>query len=772
MKISKKYWLIISIIIFLLTGVILYFVVWGPSNPVKKLQKKGPFNFILITVDTLRADRIGCYGFPRVKTPTIDNFAQHGIKFEKCISQTPLTLPSHTSILTGTYPTFHGVRDNGGFLVPQELTTLAEVFKDAGYQTSAFVAAYVLDSKWGLNQGFDVYYDKFDLSKYKTISLGNVQRRGDEVIDEALAWLKDHQNQQFFTWIHLYDPHTPYDPPSPFKEEYPNHPYLGEIAFTDSQLARLWSFLEKNGLTEKTILVFASDHGESLGEHQEKTHGFFIYQEGVHVPLIFVLPEKELQGLTRSSVVNLVDIMPTVLELARLPQPREVQGQSLISIFTQERKEPGWAYSETYYPRFHYGWSELKGWQNQRYKLIMAPRLELYDLIEDPEESNNLIDSLPQLGRKLLAQLEEFVAKTSQGAYEIDYTHIDEETRQKLTALGYIGTFTRQQDLQGKKLGDPKDKIHIFNQLSEARETGLKGNFDRAIRLIKEIIRDDPEVIDAYFTLGNLYFKHQDFDRALEQFFIVLDKNPRDAFTIINIANCYIMKGEFERGEEFLKNKLKTIPPDSQVYLILGNIEFALKKYTEAEQAYRECLRLNPSSASAYTALGGIYVIQNKLNQAEESLCQAARLNSRLRNLHYNLAQLYEKKGELARAIEEYKLELENIPHNFRASFNLARLYRLLKNDREEEKYLKQTIESNPRFPLSYFYLARIYLNRGERYEEAIELVKKGLDLKPEKKNLPLGYFLLADLYNRLGDNGRSQHYAHLGEKIVREVKK
>lgn len=770
MKLSRKI-LSLSLVVTLCL-VILYILVLAPSNPVKRLQKKGPYNFILITVDTLRADRIGCYGYSKVKTPTIDGFARRGIKFEKCIAETPLTLPSHTSLLTGTYPTYHGVRDNGGFLVPQELTTIAEVFKKAGYQTSAFVAAYVLDSKWGLNQGFDTYYDKFDLSKYKTISLGNVQRRGDEVINEALAWLEGHRHQKFFTWIHLYDPHTPYDPPSPFKEEYPNHPYLGEIAYTDTQLSRLWSYLEKNGLTDKTILVFASDHGESLGEHQEKTHGFFIYQEGVHVPLIFVLPEKELQGLTRREVANLVDVMPTMLDLAGLPLPSQVQGQTLVPIFTREGKKERWAYSETYYPRFHYGWSELKGWQNQRYKLIKAPRLELYDLQEDPEETNNLIDSLPQLGRRLLAQLESFVAETSQGAFEIDYSHIDEETRQKLTALGYIGTFASQKDLEGRKLGDPKDKIHIFNQLSHAREMGLKGDFSEAVRLIKEIIKDDPEVIDAYFTLGNLYFKHQEFDKALEQFFIALDKNPRDTFIVINIANCYIMKGEFEKGKEFLEEKLRSLPPDSQIYLILGNIEFALKNYKEAERAYRECLRLNAASASAYTALGGIYVIQNRLEEAEESLRQAAQLNPKLRNLHYNLAQLYEKKGDFARAINEYKTELDNIPHNYRASFNLARLYRLMKNDQEEEKYLKQAIESNPRFPLSYFYLARIYLNRGERFEEAIDLVKKGIELKPEKKDLPLGYFLLADLYNRIGDNERSQHYAVMGQKLAHELKR
>lgn len=735
-----------------------------------RLKGKREFNYILVTVDTLRADRIGCYGYSRIETPYMDLFAARGIKFERCIAPTPLTLPSHTSLLTGTFPTFHGVRDNGGFLVPQEITTLAELFKQEGYQTAGFVAAYVLDSKWGISQGFDYYFDQFDLSRYKTISLGQVQRRGDEVIDQVLAWLEDHKAGRFFTWVHLYDPHTPYEPPSPYKEQYPNRPYVGEIAYTDSQLGRLWEYLEENALLQNTIFIFTSDHGESLGEHEESTHGFFIYQEGIHVPLIVVTPFEKLWGLTRSAVVSLVDVMPSMLEMAGIAFPPQIQAKSLVPLFFKEDNSGHrFAYSETYYPRFHYGWSELKGIVDGRFKLIIAPAPELYDLEKDPDEKDNLALTQTQELKRMESLAEKFLAEASKNAFELDYRKMDEETRQKLAALGYIGSFADASSLKGKKLASPKDKIGVFNRLSEARELGLEGKFDLAESRIKEIIAEDPDVIDAYFTLGNLYFKQGKFEKAQESFFEVLDRKPDDAFTVINIASSYIMLENLEEAEKFILSFLPSLLPDSQIYLILGNIYTAQKKYEEAIQSYEKCLEINSYSASAFSALGEIYIIQDKLEEAETCLARAVELNPKLANLHYNYAQLYEKKGDLQKAIEEYKRELDNIPHNFKASFNLSRIYRLLGLVEEEKAYLEKTIENNPRFPLSYFYLARIYLNRGQSFEEAIELVKKGIDLKPEKENLPLGYFLLADLYNRVGNPYRSQEYAKKGRDIQNE---
>jgi arylsulfatase A-like enzyme len=567
--------IILPVFLILLVIAVLAYVFVLPKKPsFSRLKKNKPFNYILITVDTLRADRIHCYGFPYVETPTMDLFASKGVLFEKCIAQTPLTLPSHTSLLTGTLPLFHGVRDNGGFLVPQELLTLAEVFKEKNYQTSAFVASYVLDSKWGLNQGFDYYFDKFDLSKYKTISLGNVQRRGDEVIDEALKWLDLHKQEQFFSWIHLYDPHTPYEPPSPFSEKYPNRPYLGEIAYTDSLLGRLWGYLEQNNLTDNTILVFASDHGESLGEHEESTHGFFIYQEGIHVPLIFVTPFKGLQGIRRSGVVALVDIMPTILEMDGEVIPPQIQGRSLLPLFFDEDGNgDSFAYAETYYPRLHYGWSDLKSIQEGRFKLIIAPELELYDLIDDPDEKTNLVSTFPEETRRLMRTAEQYIEESSQGAFDIDYHHIDEETRQKLAALGYIGTFSDQSSVDEGRLGNPKEKIVIFNQLSRTKELMLEEKYEEAVALINQIIEEDPDVIDAYFTLGNLYFKKREFDKALNSFLQVLDKRPGDAFTIINISNSYMGMGEIEEADKFVMSVIDSIPPDSQLYYVLGNIK-------------------------------------------------------------------------------------------------------------------------------------------------------------------------------------------------------
>lgn len=619
-----------------------------------------------------------------------------------------------------------------------------------------------------MNQGFDYYFDKFDLSKYISISLGNVQRRGDEVIDEVLKWFEGNRPEKFFIWIHLFDPHTPYEPPSPYKERYPDRPYIGEIAFADSQLGRLWSYLEENNLIDKTFFVFAADHGESLDEHQESTHGFFVYQEGIHVPLIFVTPFKKLQGISRENVVSLVDVMPTVLQMANLQVPAQVQGMSLLPLFFKETElERDFAYSETFYPRFHFGWSELQTIQEKKYKLIIAPELELYDLMDDPDEQKNLVSVRPEETRRLMRKAEQFIENSSHGAFELDYRNLDEEARQKLAALGYIGSFMDSSSLKGRRLDDPKKKIGVFNRLSRAKEMGLEGDVEEALRMVNEIINEYPEVIDAYFTMGNLYFKEHRFKEALESFFKVLDKKPGDAFTVINIANSYVALGNFNEAEKFLSSVIDSLPPDSQIYFILGNIKNIKEEYSEAIRYYQECIKLNPASASAYSELGGIYVIQENFSEAEKFLENARELNSSLRNLHYYLAQIYEERGDLIQAADEYREELENNPSNFRACFNLSRIYRLRGDNQNEEVYLLKTIELNPDYPYSYFYLARIYLNQGEKYAEAISLVKRGIEAKPLEKYLPVGYFLLADLYYRLGQESKSREYTRKGRESV-----
>jgi hypothetical protein len=327
----------------------------SPGANLDQLRGDRKLNVLLVTLDTTRADHIGVYGFDQVDTPVIDGLAARGVTFMRAYASTPLTLPSHTSLFTGTHPPYHGVRDNGVHVAPEGLQTLAESFQQAGYRTGAFVGAFVLDSRWGLAQGFDRYFDDFELPKQQEIFLGRVQRPGSEVIDTALAWAGEDDTTPFFMWVHLYDPHTPYDPPEPFRSRYAN-PYVGEIAWTDSLVGRLTSWLDDSGRSDDTYVAVTADHGESLGEHGENEHGLLLYESAIRVPLIIATPFDEPRGIQRHEPVSLIDVMPTMLELTGLQTPEVVHGRSLVPLFTQDTEVEGWpdepVYAETFYTIF------------------------------------------------------------------------------------------------------------------------------------------------------------------------------------------------------------------------------------------------------------------------------------------------------------------------------------------------------------------------------------------------------------------------------------
>jgi tetratricopeptide (TPR) repeat protein len=369
---------------------------------------------------------------------------------------------------------------------------------------------------------------------------------------------------------------------------------------------------------------------------------------------------------------------------------------------------------------------------------------------------------------RLDAAAAKFIGKHSQNAHELDFRKIDPETREKLAALGYIGSFTDSKKLEGKTLANPKEKIVVFNELSRAREMGMDGQADAAIAIIQSIIATDPEISDAYFSIGNILFKARKFKEAISYFEQALARKPDDTFCVMNIANSYLNMGRPGEGEAFVIEYLKKGFSDPQLYFLLGTLTFLQKKYDDALKYYDECLSFNSDSAASHNAMAAVFILRDDLPSAEKHLASAMAISPNLINLNYNRAEFLEKQGKSQEAAEAYRRELALSPYHFKASFNLARLCRMMGQVDDEERYLRLTMQINPDFPLSYFYLARLYLNRGQDFEEAIRLTNRGIELRPDPKDLPLGYFLLADLYDRLGNAQRAAEYARKGQELAR----
>jgi arylsulfatase A-like enzyme/Tfp pilus assembly protein PilF len=734
---------------------------------------RNDLNLLVVTLDTTRADRIGAYGARDVETPTVDALARDGVLFEEAISAAPLTLPAHSSIFTGLFPPEHGVRDNGGFYLGPEKLTLAEVLKGRGYRTGAFVAAYVLDSKWGLDQGFDTYYDKFDLAKYKMISLGSIQRPANEVVDNVLPWLDKTNGSRFFLWIHLYDPHTPYAPPEPFATRYEGHPYNGEIAFADSQLGRVISRLKSLGVYDRTIVAVMGDHGESLGDHGEGTHGFFVYQSTARVPFVIRAPFSLMKNRRVADPVRSVDLMPTVLDLLGMPEPKGLSGVSLVALMTGAKKEMGLdTYTESMYPLHHYGWSDLRALESGRYKVIDAPRPELYDLQRDPEETTNLFDERRALGDSMIGQLRAMDARFNKTEASQPAEDIDPEARARLAALGYIGTFVATDSDPRTGRADPKDKIGLFNRLGQALDLSRErdeASFEKAVSLLDKVLAEDPEIIDGWFMLGTIYLTHGHPAKAVDYFKRTLALKPDYDVAVINLAQAYRQLGNDEAALAGFDQYLKIDPKDPFVRYQIGEIWMDRGDVQRAERLFNEALEINPGLASAKNALGVIALGRGDLARAETLIREAIGLKADVRLAHFNLALIAEQRGDLAGAEREYIAELKEHPDSYKSAFNLSRLYEQVGDREGQIEALKQSIESNPQFGEGHIYLAKAYLESGTNLDEAVRLAKKGLEIAPKSEYAPLGHYVLADLYNRMGRPEEAQREAAVGRAMERD---
>ena len=733
-----------------------------------RLRGGKQFNVIVVTLDTTRADRLGAYGFEGVQTPAIDSLARKGILFQHAYAVTPLTLPSHTSLFSGTYPPHHGVRDNGGFIVPDELTTLAEIFKSSGYDTGGFVAAYVLDARWGLDQGFDTYVDDFDVKGQRFISMGGVQRPANEVVDAALEWMGQERGAPFFLWVHLYDPHAPYEAPEPYRSRYRDAPYLAEIAFTDNQVGRLIESLEMAGKRDETFIVVVADHGESLGDHGEIQHGFFIYEGATHVPLIISTPFEEVAGVEATEIVSLIDVMPTILDMSGLEIPEAVQGQSLTSLFLEGADaETRFVYSETFYARYHYGWSELAAIQDERYKLIMSSDPELYDLTKDPGETINLVATESELYESLEAAADQFVDEISEGGAGGEFMAVDEDTLAKLASLGYIGSFVPTDEESAEKLSSPREKIGIYNKSIQARQRMHAEKYDEAEQLLQEILAEDPKVLDVYQSMAQLYDLQERFVEAAEVYKQAIPLKPEDPYAYINLAETQIKLGKVQEAERTALDALDFVEPNAHIYYLLGNVNRMQGRLLESLAYYEQCLGVNPDSATGYSGLAGAYFDLDDLQAAEENARKALSLDNSLPSMHFTLARIHEAEGEPQQAAAEYLKEIEVTPEDVGSHFNLAMIYRVAGRVADEERQLRRVLEINPEHPRGLLFMARIYLNRGENYARAVEMVTAAVAKPLENQDLVLGYFLLADLHNRLGDPVKSREYAAKAQSLV-----
>ncbi len=641
------------------------------SAPAKGEGNDAKPNLLVITIDTLRADHLGSYGYAPARTPAIDQLAREGVRFDRAFTVAPLTLPAHCSLFTGTYPLFHGVRDNSAFVLPPQRTTLAEILKAQGYRTGAFVGAFVLDSKFGLDQGFDTYYDDFDLALFETVSPGYVQRPANEVVSKALEWLASEDGGPFFLWVHLYDPHDPYTPPEPFASRHPGRPYDGEIEFADSNVGRLLDWLAAKGLRDKTLIALAGDHGESLGEHGEEKHGLFVYNATLRVPLILRLPDGSGAGRVIADNVSLIDLAPTLLQLLKADRglAGEMQGRGLAgAVLGKGRIQDADLYAESYYPNLQFGWSPLRTLISGAQKYILAPRPELYDLAGDFAESHDQAAQNQALAGRLRENLDALTTRfANRSAGAESESRPDSETLEKLQSLGYV-SLSAGKVTEGdyRTLPDPKEQIGLYNRLTRLFELSSQGKHREAIPGYQEAVRQQPSLKIAWYKLGQAYFAVGEYAEALEKFQKAIELGGEDALATFDLAQTYL---RLNRPQDAVVGFQRTLQLDPNHYRARTNLGVLYKnqgKIPEAIAELEKAIETAPGSAFAQGNLGVCYAIAGRNEEGVQALQKAIALAPGNALLHANLATVYQKMGKTEEAQKELETARRLNPKLFR----------------------------------------------------------------------------------------------------------
>lgn len=669
----------------------------APLSRAAASEKPAAASVIVISVDTLRADRLSCYGYKGLPTPHIDRVAEGGTLFAEVSAQVPLTLPSHVSLLTSTYPFVNGVEDNGEQLAPQAVT-LAGVLKSRGYRTAAFVGGFVLDRRFGLDQGFDVYDSPFNLRRQAGKDPGDIKRFAEDVTAAATRWLEQNTDRPFFVFLHLYDLHTPYElPPA---ERRRRSGYEAELGYVDHVLGKFWDFLEQRDLASHALVVFTSDHGESLGEHGEDTHGYFIYQSTLRVPLIFHWPSGQGPAQPAAKRISepacLLDLAPTVLQFLGVPRPSEFQGRSLMARMGRTEipnsaAEPIAAqeiYSESLYAHNHFGAGALRSLRLGRYKYIEAPRREFYDLASDPSEKQNLYASWTSVAasfhQRLAALRARFRSERPAGSRALS-----PEAVERLSSLGYVAVSSAAAGSSDSG-ADPKDRIADYEKYGQAIALASAGHWSEANAALRRLLEKDPNLLDVRASLGLNEQKLGRHAEAAENFKAVLERDPLNVLAHFDLgvseyalgrrdeagkeleatlalapyytraeellATLWLEKRDYPRARAHLNHLLTVDPADYAAHYNLGALATLAGQWEDGEHHLRAALESDPNSAEAHNTLGSLYLRRGELEPARGEFAEAIRLDSKFASAHYNLGMVFrreQKNGEAAREFHE-----------------------------------------------------------------------------------------------------------------------
>ena len=669
-------------------------------------------HLLLITIDTLRADRLGAYGSTTVATPNLDRLAREGAMAMHASAPAPLTRPSHVSLFTGLYPAEHGIRDNVSPPLGKSVPVLAEILQQRGFRTGAFVSSIVLSKQSGLSRGFAHYADRFDIGEDDARFLNTIQKRGDVTVGEAAAWLAETGPERRFAWVHLYDPHDPYEPPEPYASRYAGRPYDGEVAWSDELVGRLDAALGAAGLRDDTLVVVVSDHGEGLDEHGEAVHGFFVYETTLHVPFIVrgpgIAPGTQVNVVTRT-----VDVMPTALDLLGLGElTPHGSGRSLKPAFGGARIDEQPTFAESLVPLIHYGWSDLRAVRDGRWKYILAPRPELYDLARDPGELENLVDREPQRARAFRSGIEQRLRTEQAGLRDVSTgkASVPPDLLEKLGALGYVGV--AGSSVARTSGADPKDKIGEYQVLNTLMREGLiglrEGHFAASLARFQKLFDRGIDSFEAHYYAARALVGLKRWREATVHFEGALQKLPAYPAAYLGLADAFQAEGKTGLALDAVRRGQKASPDDPRLVEREGDIRHRLGDAAGAMLAYERVAAMAPADALIRVKLGELYRDLGRPADAVRLLREAVRLEPATASYWNSLGMVLGGSGDLADGEHAFREAVARDGANAQYAYNLGLAMARQNKRNEASAAFRRALDLDPRFDAARQRLAEL----------------------------------------------------------------